>query len=86
LRDDKTTGHMPSNLSMSAVGDKLFAALAGGSSGTSIYLPTNIRSSGNSVVDQSVLQAVQSVTQLEALPSDYRKAFKDITVDFELNL
>ncbi|MEM7584981.1 MAG: hypothetical protein AAF560_16425, partial [Acidobacteriota bacterium] len=41
LRQYYATGHMPSNLSMSAVGDKLFAALAGGSSGTSIYLPTN---------------------------------------------
>ncbi len=43
-----------------------------------------IRSSGNSTMDSSVMTAVNSVTRLRELPSEVRGEYKDITIDFEL--
>lgn len=43
-----------------------------------------VRSSGNKVMDDSVMAAVNSVKKLKELPSTYRDAHYDATVDFEL--
>ena len=42
------------------------------------------RSSGNSVMDDSVMKAVQAVTQLRPLPPQFPGASHEITVEFEL--
>jgi TonB family protein len=42
------------------------------------------RSSGSQVMDDSIMKAVRSVTQLRALPAPYPRAHKDITIEFEL--
>lgn len=43
-----------------------------------------IRSSGNSIMDKSVMRAVGSVTRLKALPNTVSGSSKDITIEFEL--
>lgn len=43
-----------------------------------------VRSSGNSTMDNSVMSAVNSVTRLRELPSEVRGDYKDIIIDFEL--
>lgn len=43
-----------------------------------------VRSSGNAVMDRSVMQAVESVTKLPPLPDAWSSAFRDITVEFVL--
>lgn len=43
-----------------------------------------IGASGNSLMDASVMQAVESVTRLPELPYGFGGAYKDITIDFEL--
>lgn len=45
---------------------------------------TMTRSAGNPLMDQSVMQAVESVASLPALPPGFGGDYKDITVDFEL--
>ena len=42
------------------------------------------RGSGNDLMDDSVMKAVNSVSKLRPLPSAYSGYSKDITVDFEL--
>lgn len=42
------------------------------------------RSSGNSVMDESVRRAVESVSKMPPLPSEWSAAYKDITVEFVL--
>jgi TonB family protein len=41
-------------------------------------------SSGNALMDSSVMTAVESVAQLEALPPGFGGDYKDITIDFRL--
>jgi TonB family protein len=43
-----------------------------------------VESSGNSVMDASVMTAVKGVTRLERLPPKFSGAYKDIAVEFEL--
>jgi protein TonB len=43
-----------------------------------------IRPSGHSLMDESVMKAVNSVSRLKALPAEYDGYYKDITIDFEL--
>jgi TonB family protein len=43
-----------------------------------------IRSSGNSLMDDSVMKAVQSVSKLKPLPSQFEGTSKDIRILFEL--
>ncbi|MBN1269505.1 MAG: TonB family protein [Kiritimatiellae bacterium] len=43
-----------------------------------------IRSSGHKVMDDSVMKAVNSISQLPALPAQFPDRHKDITIDFEL--
>jgi len=43
-----------------------------------------LASSGNSVMDKSVISAVRSVIQLKALPKEVRGDYREITIDFEL--
>lgn len=43
-----------------------------------------IGSSGNRVMDDSVMQAVNSVERLKPLPSSYPERYKEIVIDFEL--
>lgn len=43
-----------------------------------------VRSSGNTVVDDSVMKAVRSVSRLKELPAGFGGAYKDITIEFEL--
>jgi len=43
-----------------------------------------VRPSGNTVMDQSVMRAVESVSTLKELPPGYGGAYKDITIEFEL--
>ncbi|NKB25093.1 MAG: TonB family protein [Kiritimatiellae bacterium] len=45
-----------------------------------------VQSSGDDVIDQTVMNAVQSVSRLKPLPSEYKKSYKDIAVDFQLAL
>lgn len=49
----------------------------------SISRRTLIKSSRNRIMDDSVMQAVQSVSRLKALPAQYKGAYKDITVNFQ---
>ena len=42
------------------------------------------RSSGNSLMDESVMKAVQSVTRLKPLPAQFSASYKDIRILFEL--
>jgi protein TonB len=50
----------------------------------SITERTMTRRSGNSLLDDSVLRAANSVRRLRPLPTAYQGNYKDITVDFEL--
>lgn len=43
-----------------------------------------IRSSGNVLMDTSVMNAVKSVNRIQELPAGFGNAHKDITIDFEL--
>lgn len=43
-----------------------------------------LRSSGNAIMDQSVMEALRSVTKLQPLPAAWGGIFKDISVDFLL--
>lgn len=43
-----------------------------------------VKSSGNSVMDESVMRAVRSVSRLKSLPAQYAGPYKDITIEFEL--
>jgi TonB family protein len=43
-----------------------------------------IQSSGNSVMDDSVMRAVESVSRLRPLPAEVTGAHHDITIEFEL--
>jgi TonB family protein len=43
-----------------------------------------VRSSGNTLMDESVMKAVQSVTKLKALPTQFSGSTKDIRILFEL--
>ena len=43
-----------------------------------------VRASGNRAMDDSVLRAVRGIPRLKPLPAQYKKEFKDITIDFEL--
>ncbi len=43
-----------------------------------------VKSSGDARMDDSVLQAVNSVKKIRPLPDQYRGAYRDITVEFEL--
>ena len=42
------------------------------------------RRSGNSLMDDSVMKAVNAVSRLKPLPPDVPGSYKDITIDFEL--
>ena len=42
------------------------------------------RASGNSMMDESVMSAVNTVSQLPPLPPQFSGAYKDITIQFEL--
>ena len=42
------------------------------------------RKTGNSILDSSVMKAVNSVSRLKPLPPDVPGSYKDITIDFEL--
>lgn len=42
------------------------------------------RRSGNSLMDDSVMKAVNAVSRLKPLPADVSGSYKDITIDFEL--
>jgi TonB family protein len=42
------------------------------------------RRSGNSLMDDSVMKAVNAVARLKPLPPDVPGSYKDITIDFEL--
>lgn len=44
-----------------------------------------IMSSGNTLMDTSVMDAVESVKRLQDLPPGFGNAYKDITIDFELS-
>lgn len=43
-----------------------------------------VRSSGNQLMDRSVLDAMESVKQLQALPPGFGGDYKEITIDFAL--
>jgi periplasmic protein TonB len=43
-----------------------------------------VRSSGNSLMDESVMKAVESVKKIRPLPPELGDSFKDITIQFEL--
>lgn len=43
-----------------------------------------IRTSGNAVMDASVIRAVESVRKIQPLPAQYRGDYRDISVVFEL--
>jgi periplasmic protein TonB len=43
-----------------------------------------VRPSGNTMLDDSAMKAVQSVPRLRPLPSDYREPYRDITIAFQL--
>ncbi|MFH0908891.1 MAG: energy transducer TonB [bacterium] len=43
-----------------------------------------VRRSGNSLMDDSVMKAVNSISRLKALPSEVDGSYKDITITFEL--
>lgn len=43
-----------------------------------------VGSSGNAVMDKSVMQAVESVQMLKAFPPEFKDDMKDITITFEL--
>jgi TonB family protein len=43
-----------------------------------------VGSSGNRLMDDSVMKAVNSVSRLRPLPSQFPDSYKDITIDFEL--
>jgi len=45
---------------------------------------TLVQPSGNALMDNSVMTAVESVQQLQALPPGFGGAYKEITIDFEL--
>jgi TonB family protein len=40
--------------------------------------------SGNALMDTSVMNAVESVKQLQSLPPGFGSSYKDITIDFAL--
>ena len=42
------------------------------------------RSSGNSLMDESVMKAIRSVTRLKPLPAQFSASYKDIRILFEL--
>ena len=42
------------------------------------------KSSGNPLMDQSVMDAVKSISRVDPLPGGLGAAYEDITVDFEL--
>ncbi len=44
-----------------------------------------LRRSGNALMDQSVQRALDATSRLPALPSSFRGAYRDITVEFELS-
>ena len=43
-----------------------------------------MRSSGNALMDESVMKAVNAVSQLKPLPSSFKGSSVDITIEFEL--
>jgi len=43
-----------------------------------------VHSSGNPVMDESVMRAVAAVSQLKPLPAQYTGSHRDITIEFEL--
>jgi TonB family protein len=50
----------------------------------SIILREIVRSSGNSLMDESVRKAIQSVNKLKPLPEQFSDSYKDIRILFEL--
>lgn len=52
--------------------------------GGGISRRTLVKPSGNRLMDESVMKAVNSVAQLPPLPPQFPGAYKDITIDFEL--
>jgi TonB family protein len=43
-----------------------------------------LKSSGNPVMDESVMDAARKVTQIEPLPSGMKQAVYEVDIDFEL--
>ena len=43
-----------------------------------------VKPSGHPLMDESVMRAVESVRKLRPLPEQYRGAYRDITIEFEL--
>ena len=46
---------------------------------------TREKSSGNAIMDESVMTAAKSVTQIDPLPAAIDDSFYDVPIEFELN-